>query len=322
MKTVIGGNGTDTTAQVVAWFAAQRAITLAQLYLIGEPDHPQSIWLTDWESPLAWPIVGTFQPAVIKRGRIASKLGLEVQSLDVTWGARNKSVGNTIRTANPYQLARMGFYDNWPVRIWTCYMPAPGDAVTFGCSEAFGGRIAKASIGQNGIVFQVKSFLDVLGQMVPTNVIEVQNTLASYQGAVPPAGYSQVPRFTVVDGSSPNVIVGYQVSPNPGGLLHTNSVRGGFLVFDTIAPNPDANPPVLGSTLDGRWSAISQNSSVNTGGSGGGGGQYNQFQLYSPMPWPPTSGRDSFFVSAASPINKADGSYYGFPYVPSAETAV
>jgi hypothetical protein len=38
------------------------------------------------------------------------------------------------------------------------------------------------------------------------------------------------------------------------------------------------------------------------------------------MPWTPNPG-DVFYVSAHSPIDQADGDYYGFPYVPDPETA-
>lgn len=320
MKRVIGGTGVDTSAAVQAWLEAGRDLTMAHLYLIGEPDSPQSIWLTDWESPLAWPIAGTFQPAVVKRGTITQIIGLDAQALEVTWGARQRTPGRTITTMSPYQLARLGFYDNWPVRIWTVYMPTPGDAMTFGCSEAWGGRINSIKIGQNGLVFTVNSFLSVLGQFVPTNVIEVMNTVAAYTGATPPQGYTTIPRFAVAEGSSTNVVVGFQISPNPGAILHTNIVRGGFLVFEAHPADPNANPPFPGSTLDGVWSAIQQNSNVLTGLSSGG--QYNQFQLYSSLPVPPTSGRDTFFVSGAAPMNKADGEFYGFPFVPSSETAL
>ncbi len=315
MKRVIGGTGKDTTAQVLAWLQSAAPLPLANLYLIGEADHPQALRLTDWEAPLSWPIVGTFIPSVIRRGTVSSKIGLEVESLQIDWSAKNQDYGVTIQSASPYQLARMGYYDNWPVRVWTCYMPTPGDANTFGCSELFGGRVANITVSRGLLTFKVNSFLDIVNQKVPTNVIELLNTAAAYQGASPPKGFSQIPQFVVEEGSSNNVVVGYQVSPNPGGILDDNIARGGFLVFNTVTTGD-------GSTLGGVWSAIQQNTAVNTGGSDGGGGRYNQFILYSSLPWPPQSAQDSFYISGPSPINKADGDYYGFPYVPAPEIAV
>lgn len=326
MKRVIGGRGKDTTAAVIAWLQANNPLWIKHLYLIGDADHPQAAFLTDYEAPLLWPMVGTFRPAVITRGPVKSKIGLESEPLQIDWSPKPQTAGTTIQSATPYQLAKAGFYDNWPVRVWTVYMPTPGDAMTFGCSPLFGGPIATVTVNRGKLTFKVNSFLNIVNQTVPTNVIEILNTEAAYQGATPPQGFSEVPRFVVVEGSSNNVVVGFQTSPNPGGILHTNSVRGGFLVFDTIPDDTTQNPPVIGSTLGGIWSAIQQNTNVLTGGSAGGGGQWNQFVLFSNLPFPPQSNHDSFYVSGTSPINKADSidgtGYYGFPYIPNPEQAL
>jgi Uncharacterized conserved protein (DUF2163) len=306
MKTVIAGNGSNSTAAVLAWLAAGNQFHLANLYLIGEPDQPRAIWLTDWETPLSWPVAGTFLPAVISRGTISSKIGLEVQSLDVSWTPRAQPATQSIATASPYQLARMGYYDNWPVRVWSVYMPTPGDANTYGCSEAFGGRVASVTIQRGALKFKVNSFLDCINQQVPTNVIEVLNTAAAYTGASPPKGFVNIPQFIVQLGSSTNVVVGFQTFPDPGSILDTNNVQGGYLVFNG---GPD-------STLAGVWSAIQQNTSVAVGG-----GTYNQFVLYAPLPFPPSL-TDTFYVSGPAPINRADGDLFGgsFPFVPNPET--
>lgn len=309
MKTCIGGNGTDTTAAVRAWLATGNALHLANLYLIGEPEDPMALWLTDWEAPLAWPCWGTFYPAVITRGSVTSEVSLDVQSIDVAWTPTPASWTQNVATASPYQLASLGYYDNWKVRIWTCYMSTPGDANTLGCSELFGGRVGNVTIERGKITFQVNSFLDVVKQKVPNNVIELLNTAAAYAGATPPSGFSNIPQFTVVAPSTSTVILAQQTFPNNGGILGTNLVRGGFLVFN-------AN-----SSLAGMWSAIQQNVGAFIGSSGlpsstGSGTKFNEFVLYAPFPWAPTAG-DTFYVSAPSPINQTDGGdFYGFPYVP------
>ena len=331
MKKCTAGNGSDSTAAVLAWLQANKELTLANVYLIGRPEDPLALWLTDWEAPLSWPcwtnekknpggFPFAFDPAVIKRGTVTSKIGLEVQSLDLTWSPVNKLYTTSIATASPYQLASLGYYDNWEVRVWTVFMPTPGDANTFGCAELFGGRISDTTVVRGQIQWKVNSFLDVVNQYVPTNVIELLNTGAAYTGATPPSGYSRIPQFNVGAGSSTNAIIGIQTFPNAGETLHTNSVQGGFLVFNTIQPNPDVNPPVLGSTLGGVWSAILQNATTQSGGSGGGHDE-DQFILASPLPWPPVPGQDTFYVSAAAPINKSDGSYLGFPYLPSPQSS-
>src|SRR2546427_813383 len=78
MRAVISGNGTDSTSQVVAWLQAGQEFRFANLYLIGEVEDPASVWLTDWDTALAWPVwtdekrstLGApkaFDPAVITR---------------------------------------------------------------------------------------------------------------------------------------------------------------------------------------------------------------------------------------------------------------
>ena len=103
------------------------------------------------------------------------------------------------------------------------------------------------------------------------------------------------------------MVVGDQTYPTPHSILADNVAQHGFLVFNS---GPKA-------TLGGVWSAIQQNVSVTISGT-----PYNQFVLYAPLPWPPTQGADTFYVSGASPINQADGDYFGFPYVPSPISAV
>lgn len=320
MKTCIGGDGSDTTSAVWAWLAANNNLPIANLYLIGEPGHPASIWLTDYESPLLWSAVPKkFLPAVIRKGAITNKIGLDIQQLTVTWSPRQTSYLDVISQASPYKLARHGYYDNWPVRIWDCYMPVPGDANTFGCSEAFGGHVAKIRTNMGRIEFTINSFLDVVDQRVPTNVVELLNTAAAYSGAMPPKGFTQIPQFTVLAGSTTNVIYAQQTFPGAGDILDSNIVQHGFLVFNTINPDEAADPPVLGSTLGGVWAAIQQNTSAPAPS---GGGDANQFILYGSLPWPPTPGRDTCYVSGPAPINRDDGEYYGFPFVPAPELAL
>lgn len=325
MRSCTAGNGSDSTAAVLAWLQASKSIIVKNVYLIGRPEDPLALWLTDWETPLSWPcwtnqkvntggFPNAFDPAVIKRGSVTSGIGFDVQTMTLTWTPVNKVYTTSIATASPYQLAALGYYDNWPVRAWTVFMPKPGDANTFGCAELFGGRVADTKVNRGTIVWSINSFLDVVNQYVPTNVIELLNTGAAYAGATIPSGFSHIPQFVVGPGSSTNVIIGIQTYPDPGTTLGVNAARGGYLVF-----NQTAN-----STLGGVWSAILQNDTTTTGEQfqGNPSGMFvDQFVLGNPLPWPPTPGLDTFFVSGAAPINKDDGDYFGFPYVPNPASA-
>jgi Uncharacterized conserved protein (DUF2163) len=306
MRKILSGAGVDTTATVMSWLQANKEIILANLYLIGEPDDPQAVWLTDWESSLIWSLWGQFNSTVIKRGTITSKIGLDSDALDLTWSPKNTALTSSIQTASPYQLARLGWFDNKRVRVWRCYMPTPGDANTFGAMELFAGFIGDATPERGLITFSVNNYLYLLNQKVPTGIIEVTNTLASYSGGSPPSGFSVIPQFNVVAGSTDTVLIADQISPNAGSIPGTDSLDGAYLVFN-------GGP---GMTLQGQYSIIGRNTTVNISGT-----NHAQFQLYSPLPWAPTPGVDTFYICGQSPINQADGDYYGFPYVPAPETA-
>lgn len=314
MRKVIGGNGSDTTSTVKAYLASGREMMLANLYLFGDPENSKSLWLTDWEGPLCWPVwssqkvspnlVNAFDSAVIKRESVTSSVGLEVSTLGVTWSPANSAWSANVSSANAYQLAQMGYYDNWTARVWTAYMPTAGDANTYGASELFGGRISDCVVQRGQIRFTINSFLDCVNEYVPTNVIEVLNTLAAYTGATPPSGEPSIPIFNVIGGGATTntQLLLDEISPTPHHIYTTNRVQQGFVVF--LAGT--------GATLAGVWSSIQSNHQYTVNGT-----NYNLVQLYSPLPWPPTPGVDKCYISAAAPINRADGDYYGFPYVPS-----
>lgn len=314
MRQVIGGDGSDTTTLVADWLCDRHNYSLAMLVLIGDPEDPRSVWLTDWDTPLLYPIWGKFCPDIIRRGTVESKIGFEVSTLSLEWSPKNPGpITENADTANPYQKAQIGLYDNLPVRVWTCFMPTPGDANTFGAMALFGGRVSTVDVEDGLIVFEVTSFLDVVNQEVPTNVIEFTNTLAAYKGATPPPGFPSVPQFSVVIGSDSQRLLLRQTTPfgsvsDPLNVVPDNRLRAGFLVFNRGTDQ----------TLGGVWSGIYINRrTVDDLGVG-----INEVILYTPLPWPPTPGVDTCYASAAFPVSQSEGSYRGFPYVPSPSTAI
>ena len=272
------------------------------LYLIGHPEDPYALWLTDYEAPVDWSLYGIFQPAVVKRGTVSSKIGLEVTSLDITYSPKTpRTFGVTVATANPMQFAQQGFYDNWPVYVWTVFMPTPGDANTLGCCELFGGRVATTTVDRTGIKWQVESFLNVVNLDVPPNMIEMTNALASFLGAQPPTGFANVPQFVIVAGggifNSPSEF--FATSSNyPGQTWSNNTFANGFVVFTS-------------GSLSGYWSAIGSSGHYQPVST-----DYNQFNVYTPFPWAPAPG-DTFYVSTKFPTDQSETTVYkGFPYVP------
>lgn len=308
LRTVIGGNGQDNTTAAAAYLAANKIFLLRDLYIIGEPEDPQSLWLTDHEAPVIYsPWNGVFQPAVISRGQVTCKIGLDAQTLMVNWSppAAQSFTTNTA-TASPYQLARLHCYDNWPVRIFRCIMPTPGDANTIGAMEWFGGRIDTCAPERGKIQFSVASYTSVLTQKVPSTVVEVTNTLASSGAATVPPGDPSIPVFQVYTGSTETTIFGDCLRPTAGKIYSGNLFVGGYLVFVAAA----------GATLAGVWSAIGANGAMKDGS----GNSHSSFTIYAPLPWPPST-TDQFYVSMAPPINLADAGSRGFPYVPNPTAA-
>lgn len=307
MRRCVNGAGVDTTATVQTYLADNVSLLIRHLYLIGDPENPQSIYLTDHEGPVIYNPWGTFFPSVVTRGSIACKIGLEVQQTTVSWTPGSQGFGSTTTTSNAIQLARLHFYDNWPVRIWKIFMPTPGDCNTLGGCEWFGGRIGDVTIGRNQLQFTVKSFLDVVTQKVPANVIESTSTLAGYTAATIPAGDPSVPQFQCFPGSTTTSIIADCTGPTVGKIYSGNLFTGGYMVFLSGA----------GATLAGVFSAIGANGAFTDGN----GNRHSSFTIYTPLPYPPTPGVDTFYVSTAAPINPQDGSYFGFSFVPDPTSA-
>lgn len=312
MRQFIDGSGNDSTSAVSSFLtsAAARNLLLADLYLLGELTDPNAVFLTNYNSALAWPVWGTFNPTNIQRGKITSQIGFKVDNLDVTWRPPLAAFGASVATSNQYQKAQAGFYDNWKFRLWRCLMPTPGDAQTYGATPWFGGYIGDTEIGRGYVKFSVESFLNIVNQNVPPNVIEPSNILSGYAGNVPPLTVLQktIPTFTVIAPSNTNVILGDTIGPIAHQVYPTNLFTMGFLVF------------LSGTTLAGYWQPIAANQASNPGGSP----NYNQFQLYGSFPFAPTPG-DTFFVSSQMPLDLLStpaGYFKGFPYVPDPVTAI
>ena len=305
MRTTTGGDGSDTTAATQAYLAATDRPIIRDLIIIGPPENPNALYLTDHEAPVLYRPYGLFQPAVLTRDRLKCQIGLSAQSIAFTWSpgapAASSKTANTA-TASPYQLAAQHFYDNWPVLLLRCFMPTPGDAQTLGCAVWYGGRVHTCKVRRNGIVFNTKSYLDVLTQEVPSTVVEVTNTLASTGAVTLPPGDPSVPTFQCIRPSTETYIVADCLSPAADNIYSGNEFMGGYMVFLSGT----------GATLAGAWSAIGQNGAWTDGE----GNKHSEFTIYSPLPWPPSPLVDTFYVSKTPPLNATDAGYYGFPYVP------
>lgn len=310
MRQTIGGNQTNTTAATQAHLASTVKPLIFDLYIIGPPESPLSIYMTNYDTPLVYlPYPGTFQPATVSRDGVKAQIGLDSQELAITWSPNNQTSSLNTTTQSPFQLAAQHFYDNWPVLILRCFMPTPGDANTLGCAIWFGGRVDTCKVSRNKLVFNVKSYLDVVTQKVPSTVIEVTNTLASTAAVTIPTGQTTVPVFACVTQSSETQIIADCLTPTADKIYSGNLFAGGYMVFLSGA----------GATLAGIWSAIGANGSFTDGS----GNTHSQFTLYNALPYPPTPGVDTFYVSMTAPADlSSEGAQSGFPFVPNPSQAL
>ena len=309
MRQVIAGNGTDSTAATQTYLLGTPTPLVRDLYVIGRPGEPNTLYLTDHEAPLLYTPYGEFFPAVVSRDKVKVKVGLDSNEMAITWAPGNQVGTSNTGTMSPFQLAQQHFYDNWPILILRCFMPTPGDANTLGCTVWWGGRVHTASPKRNQLTFNCKDYLDTLSQKVPSAVVEVTNTLASSAAATLPASPAGLPVFAAVTGSSDNNIIGDCTSPSAHHIYGTNQFAGGYMVF--LAGT--------GATLAGCWLAIGQNSEYNDGH----GNHFNQFETYQVLPYPPTPGVDTFYVSMQAPADISSvGPQSGFPFVPAPQQAV
>jgi hypothetical protein len=313
MRKVLGTDGTDNTSAAKAYLlsAAASELMLPHLILIGEVGDPNALWLTDWPQALTWG-PGTFVPAVVTVGEVESKIGLDTIGVDLYYSPDNRDVTTqNLDQVSPIVRAQLGLYESWRVRIWRVIMPTPGDVTTYGAFELFGGRLASFDLDHKGISWKVESWTAIFDQKIPANVIENTNLLASYAGARPPAGFSNIPRFSVAAGSDETVLL-LDCTSSPGHIFDTDVFKNGYLMFDFPSEsNPD-------ETLGGHFSIVGSNASYDDGGT-----PRNKVTIFSPLPWAPTPGVDTCFLSAPYPVDASEGddSEPTFPYVPAPESA-
>jgi hypothetical protein len=302
----INGIGDDNTASWKSFLSTTINPVVRYLYLIGYPDDPKALWLTNHEAPVTYNPIGTFYPAVVKRDKLKFAVGLDVQSCNVTFTPSNRNFTSSLATASPLQIAANHGYDMWPVRIWKAYMPTPGDCNTIGAVEWYAGLNVSCKVGRSGIIFNTKNLMYLLNQKLPGGAVEVTNSLAGNTAVqAPPA--SSVPVFMTFQGSTEATIYGDALTPNAGHIYGTGDFDAGYMVF--------LDGP--GATLAGAWVGVGSSLEYTDGHSN----NHNQFNVYNGLPWPPTPGVDKFYVSTKIPIDPDDEGSFGFPWVPDPENA-
>ena len=132
--------------------------------------------------------------------------------------------------------------------------------------------------------------------------------MASSGAVTVPTGDANTPTFSAIAPSSNNYIVANCVRPTADKIYPGFYFAGGYMVFLSGT----------GSTLQGCWSAVGQNGEYTDGH----GNHHSEFQLYTPLPWPPTPDVNTFYISPTAPMNLGDTPYFGFPYVPAPRNTI
>jgi hypothetical protein len=255
--------------------------------------------LTDYQRPLLWDQYGRFNPATISRGGVESKIGLDADTLDVTWSPQltdiladdGGSPAVTLLTA--LQGFGAGVFDNGVLEVWRCVMLTPGDANSLGACLLFSGRIGDLQPDRLNVKISVISRMETLNIQVPTNLIEPTNIFAQYSVGMIPAGAPSF--FTIASGSTPSKIYA-DASPT----MPADTYDAGYLVITT-------------GQLGGTYRRIRQQT-VESG--------HHAFYLSEPLPFAATTGD---LLDARVPVPRdfsgavaAGAGVACFPFVPSA----
>jgi hypothetical protein len=306
VRTFLDGSGSDSTSAVLAYLASHRQLDIADLYVINTaPNYSgnhmgRTFLITDYSAPLKWDHKGTFSVGVISRSEVESKIGLEADTLDITWSPKDTDIvanngGTTLLTA--LQGFGAGVFDNATVEVWRCLMPTVGDCNTLGACLMFAGRIGDTEPDRQSVKITVVSRIETLNIQVPTNLIEPTNIIAQYAtGQIPTGGPTSL---AVVAGSTTQKVYADD-SGSPVVLMPTGTYDSGYIVFGGS------------SKLAGTFRGV-QAQTVESG--------HHAFYLYEPLPFAPTAG-DTIAAYIPIPRDFATASaagvgYAGFPFVPS-----
>jgi uncharacterized phage protein (TIGR02218 family) len=110
---------------------------------------------------------------LIKRGSIATKRGVEVQTLEleITPQIDHPSAPVLVNGQPFLQACRWGFLDSCRVRMDKLFMATPGD-VSAGAVPWFQGRVADVQAGRMSVKLMLDSDLALLNVQMPRNIIQ------------------------------------------------------------------------------------------------------------------------------------------------------
>jgi hypothetical protein len=269
---------------------------------------------TDASSPLTY-AGDIYVPAVIKNDGFKSKIGLDVDSLQLSWSFRGDEAMVTDPDTSATILTMLqGFQQGLWAGVWVkwrrVYMPTFGDCDSLGAVSMFRGRIAPVEVDRLTAKITVNSVTEMFNRQVPQQLIEANNRSGQVGPGLPPdlnADPSHWTHFECVSGHGGTVqkIVAQQTAPTPDQVYAPGTFDLGYLLFQA-------------SPLDFFVAQVQHYEVI---------GGFNVFYLFKPLYVDPHGYPLSFIAFIPIPkdqdVSGAGGvELPGFPHVPLPEQAV
>jgi hypothetical protein len=256
-----------------------------------------------------------YKPAVIKNDGFKSKIGLDVDSLQLSWTLRGDEAlivdpvtGATILTV--LQGFQYGLLEGHWVRWRRVIMPSFGDCDSIGAASMFRGKIAEIELDRLTVKITVNSVTELFNRQVPQQLIEANNRSMQVGPGLPPdldpdqTHWVKMSCVTGLGGSTTR-IVAQQTAPTAGVVYAPGTFDMGYLWLQ--------DPPFANVVAQVRHYEVSSG--------------YNVFELFRPLYVDPHVYAASFTAFVPIPKDQdVSGSSLvelkGFPWVPLPEQAV
>jgi hypothetical protein len=196
--------------------------------------------VTDASSPLTY-AGKVYSPVNIKNNGFKSKIGLDVDSLQLEWRFRgdepmvtDPGTGATILTM--LQGFKYGLWNGVWVKWRRPVMPTFGDCDSLGAISMFRGRIAEVTVDRLTAQITVNSVTEMFNRQVPQQLIEANNRSMQIGPGLPPDLDPSPSHWTYFQcaaglGGTVQKIVADQTAPTGGQVYAPGTFDLGYVMF-------------------------------------------------------------------------------------------
>jgi Uncharacterized conserved protein (DUF2163) len=194
----------------------------------------------DASSPLTY-AGDVYAPANLKNDGFKSKIGLDVDSLQLSWTFRgdepmvtDPDTGAIILTM--LQGFQQGLWAGVWVKWWRVYMPTFGDCDSLGAVRMFRGRIGPVEVDRLTAKITVNSVTEMFNRQVPQQLIEANNRSGQVGPGLPPDLDADPTHWTYFEcvtghGGTMQKIVAQQTAPTADEVYAPGTFDLGYLLF-------------------------------------------------------------------------------------------